>query len=214
MIVILNGPPGIGKDTLADMIVEKGQGLWKKLNFKDELYEDTAWHYGLETYLVKDVATDRDTKEVPSVLFGGKTPREALIHVSETLMKPRHGNDYYGQALASTISQHMHDGIEHFIIADGGFEEEINPIVDDFNNVHIIHMLEDGYDFEGDSRNYIESFPEITDYLWTTRGDPEADYGKFVMLLSFFEEENDFSDNEPDDTPFLTEEDPEEGERL
>lgn len=214
MIVILNGPAGIGKDTLADMIVEKGQGLWKKLNFKDELYEDTAWHYRVDVKKFIFWNSDRFMKEMPIEELGGLTPRQALIHVSENIIKPEHGKDYYGQALASTIFQHIHDGVENFIIADGGFEEEIYPLVDDFNNVHIIQMLEEGYDFEGDSRNYIETFPEITDYLWTTHGEPEADYGKFVILLSFFEEENDFSDNEPDDTPYLTEEDPEEGERI
>lgn len=154
--VILNGPPGCGKDTIANKIIEGG--AFVKHQFKDALYEHVSKHFkvGLEEFI--HFATDRSLKDSVSLAgLGGRTPRQALIHVSEDIYKPRHGSDYFGKAEASRVREHKGrmGGTINVIYPDGGFESEVPPIESEFDLVIIVRLHRDGFDFSGDSRNYL-----------------------------------------------------------
>lgn len=163
--VVLNGPPGCGKDTIANRIVAEDHFLpinitpFVKHQFKDALYEHTAKHFeiGLDEFI--HFASDRSLKDSTSLAgLGGRTPRQALIHVSEDIYKPRYGNDYFGEVEASRVREHKRrlGGIINVIYPDGGFESEVPPIESEFDHVLIIRLHRDGFDFSGDSRNYLE----------------------------------------------------------
>lgn len=78
--VVLNGPPGCGKDTLANMLSR--DGVFVKHQFKDALYEHTAKHFQVDLDKFIKFASDRDLKDSKSLAgLGGRTPRQALIHV-------------------------------------------------------------------------------------------------------------------------------------
>lgn len=154
--VVLNGPPGCGKDTIANLIV-KGSDF-RKHQFKDALYAHTAKHFEIDLDKFIHFASDRVLKDSESLAgLGGRTPRQALIHVSEEIYKPRYGNDYFGKVEVNrveTLCGHM-DGDVNVIYPDGGFADELLCIDSCYDGVVIIRLHRDGFSFEGDSRSYI-----------------------------------------------------------
>lgn len=162
LAVVLNGPPGSGKDTLAEAMSVYG---YTPRSFKEQLYVDTAQHFGVELEAFKREAQDRVRKELPwhpLALYTHKgnlvetyTPREALIHVSEDIIKPNCGSEYFGEcaALACQLDQ-----VHMAIFSDGGFKEEIEPLYEAFDQVVIVQLHREGFTFEGDSRRYIEGY--------------------------------------------------------
>lgn len=148
-IIVLNGPPGCGKDTIADWLVENG---YAKVSFKDSLYEFTAKKYALPLSCVWQVCNDRDKKEIPHKWFNGRSPREALIHVSEDIIKPHLGKDFFGKSAAASVL--LNSKTDKFVFSDGGFLEEIAPLTK-IAPVTVIRLYREGFDFSNDSRSYI-----------------------------------------------------------
>ena len=147
--VILNGPPGCGKDTIANLMGSKG---FQHHRFKEGLYEETISHYGVHPAIAESLFTDREAKEVPSPLFGGLSPRGALIHVSEDIIKPTFGKEFFGWKAALGC---VNTDSSLSVFSDGGFPEEIVPLAEVFEHVLIFHLHRDSFGFEGDSRNYV-----------------------------------------------------------
>ena len=148
--VIFNAPPNSGKDFLGEKLAEFLEG--PVLRFKDTLYEDTAKYLSLNKEVFIKLATDRRTKDAP-MGFGSSisptiTPRQALIHVSENIIKVDKGKAYFGETLAKRLRQGWN------IITDGGFEEEFPPIAEASDRVYVIQLSADKCSFEGDSRDY------------------------------------------------------------
>jgi hypothetical protein len=77
--------------------------------------------------------------------------REAMIHVSENIIKPKKGLDYFGQSVAEEIEEG-----KNYALADGGFVEELEPIVQKVGkeNVVIVQLTREGHDYSTDSRKY------------------------------------------------------------
>ena len=158
LCVLLNGPPGVGKDTLADMLVQ-AHGF-DKFQMKTELNKAVAYHYGMPLAEFEAMANARDLKDIPSPLLDGKSPRQAQIHISEDIIKPKHGKDYFGRMAALSCNK-QHTTMAVF--SDGGFKEEIEPLEQTFSMVVIIRLHREGYTFEGDSRSYLEGFQHMHD---------------------------------------------------
>lgn len=153
-IILLNAPPGAGKDLAAMYLCQALNGTHQQ--FKESLYEATHEHYGLkEAGLDYDVYTNRERKDKPMLIFGHISPRQALIHISEDVIKPIKGKAYLGQMAA----QRLQDGWNVF--SDSGFYEEALPLVQAVGaeNLYIIQFSREGCSFEGDSRKYIDIPP-------------------------------------------------------
>lgn len=156
--VIFNGPPGCGKDTLANMLVKDGQCVFTKHQFKDALYEHTARHFEVDLDKFIHYARDRILKDTASLAgLGGRTPRQALIHVSEDIYKPREGSDYFGKVEAARVRQRARDmgGTVTIVYPDGGFADEVIAIEPEFDLLVYIRLHRDGFDFSADSRDYV-----------------------------------------------------------
>ena len=99
--------------------------------------------------------------------LGYYSSREALIHVSENIVKPEKGGDYYGKKLVEKIE----DSSERFYFTpDGGFREECTMVADKGYNVYIVHLERSGATFEGDSRKLLnkDDFKEYSNIKFTT----------------------------------------------
>jgi hypothetical protein len=182
--IILNGPPGCGKDTIAKSVCDMpqkrrcvGSGEYHfdwctpaypctscrhsqpvlQREFKAVLYKATAEFYGIPIEQFLHIATDRTLKERPSFLLGGVSPRSALIRVSEQEIKPLYGLDYFGRQEAAEVAKMRQGRMPHFdaIYSDGGFLEEVDPLLGVFSKICIVRLHRKGYSFRGDSRSHM-----------------------------------------------------------
>lgn len=159
-VVILNGPPGSGKNTgaLAICGYVSQHATWmqpRHLKFAEPLKRAT--HALVDTALPWD-AFDRPEsgklKNVPSGDFMGLSPREFYIALSEKFMKPEFGDDFLGYIMRKRMVRAK--GCMLFVMSDGQLAEVANVI--DYvgaRNVLIIELEAPGCTFEGDSRSYI-----------------------------------------------------------
>lgn len=154
--VILNGPPGCGKDTIAEAMVERG---FTHHMMKEALYAVTADFFNIDRTVFRELARNRVLKEVPTPLLKASgqvfSPRGALIYTSETIYKPRFGRDYFGRLTSLDCARRE---IPRVVLSDGGFAEEIKPFLELYDYVFIFRLQRDGFTFEGDSRNYLYGF--------------------------------------------------------
>ena len=87
--------------------------------------------------------------------LGYYSSREALIFVSESVVKPVKGKDYYGKKLVEKIE----DGSERFyFVSDSGYFEEASSVADKGYNVIIAQLERSGATFDGDSRSLLNKY--------------------------------------------------------
>ena len=148
-VILLNGPPNSGKDTIADIMVDKIGA--KHLMFKSKLYVDTAKYLEQPLQDLMFVCSDRLLKEQPSIPLNDRivTPREALIYVAEEVIKPRKGSDYYQEYIAELLE----DGLT--VISDSGFDDDVEVMSQEADDVLLIRLYRKGCSFKTDSRGYI-----------------------------------------------------------
>ena len=150
MIILFNGPPGSGKDAAADYYKDKG---FKHLSFKYQLYKETCRYFDVNYNWFMDGYKDRAVKEIPSTLLGHMSRREAMIYVSEKVIKPKKGLDYFGMQVANEIK----DGVD-YAISDGGFIDELVPVINKVGseNFILVQLTREGCDYSSDSRRYFD----------------------------------------------------------
>lgn len=151
-VVLFNGPASSGKDHAADLIVDEYYMDTKHRRFKDRLFEITSAVYGVPLEQLTGPLYERNMKEVPHDCFKGLSTRQALIKVSEEVIKPSPlGRNFFGEALADSLDSEL------TVVSDSGFFEELLPVVDRVGaeNVLVVRIHRPGYSFEGDSRNYL-----------------------------------------------------------
>lgn len=149
-VVLLMGPPGAGKDTLADHLVDAFPGRVVKHEFKARLVELLLEAYTLSP-VQWGILQRRENKERPSELLHGRSPRQALIHLSEEVIKPREGKDYFAREFVRLYLGQDDDRI--VVASDCGFAEEIE-LAGAVCECLVVHVHRPGHTFAGDSRNY------------------------------------------------------------
>lgn len=150
-VIILNGPAGCGKDTLALKLVEMGVAKGTT-SFKNPMFNIACAALGSDVYReFIEGYNDRARKEKPEDFLNGLSRRQFMIAISEQFIKPVLGGDYFGKYLAYNLP----DSNDVFVVSDGGFVSEVTPIVAAGHDVQIFRLHRDGYTFEGDSRGYM-----------------------------------------------------------
>jgi len=157
-VLILNAPPNSGKDSIADYLVEHHGYI--KLSFKSALFEMLYKVFSIDNpeWFMQTHYT-RETKGQPCSLLriGDRimSPREALIFLSESVVKPLWGDAYFGTRAA----QHIDVSKDNmYVFPDGGFIEELIPLVDRVGaeNITVVKIQRDGCSFQNDSRDYVD----------------------------------------------------------
>ena len=155
-VLILNGAPMTGKDEIANFLASESY-LVEHLSFKDKLFEVAACLANMDYFDLKQL-NERETKDVYCEALG-MSPRAWLIYVSEVVVKPHLGKDFFGKALAKTISKETKDGkLKWFsVVSDGGFIEEIEAVAKEVggSNIIVARLHREGYTFTTDSRKHL-----------------------------------------------------------
>src|SRR5690606_22164932 len=125
-IIIFNSPPNAGKDEAVRYLVRE-YGVFP-FSFKNRLKQITLQIYGIDE-AVWDSWYTREGKEIPRPELDGKSCREAFIHVSEVIIKPNFGKDYFGRVEARRIHSIAQGKGMVAACSDGGFNEEIEPFL-------------------------------------------------------------------------------------
>jgi hypothetical protein len=157
LIALFNGPPGCGKDFLTNRMHDGIPNLFARFKMSKILKELTHAHYGMPGKSWD--AYEGTIKDQPLAEFHGLTPRQAYIHFSEDILKPRDGEEALGRYLALELEQaRSADPNIIATISDSGFSAEAQPLIERFGPDAImlfrIHM--EGRTFANDSRSYIE----------------------------------------------------------
>lgn len=146
-VVIFNAPPNSGKDFICDYLMDNY--FCNKVEYKSKLRELVKTIYSLSAEQMEWLGL-RENKEIPQEVLGGLSFREAMIDVSEVLIKPHYGKDYFAKALLEELVEFTIN-----VVSDGGFVGEVEHLADNECDVYVIRILCDGCDFGGDSRGYL-----------------------------------------------------------
>ena len=150
MIIVLNGPPRCGKDTIAGLIkqrltlcVEFKMSMVMKRYIPDIFGLSDVQRRAIELY-----------KDEPEGIFNGMSWREVQISFSEDWMKPKFGKDIFGRLAAQRMKGLI---ANHIVVSDSGFNEELIPVIQAFgaNNVIVWRIYRPGCSFKNDSRDYL-----------------------------------------------------------
>lgn len=144
--IILNGPPRCGKDTIAAYLNE--YYAFDIRSFKQALFAETAKYYGVSLEWILDGYEDNKDSSHPEL--NNITKRQALIHVSENVIKPHYSKDFFGRRAAESCR-----GAKLVAFPDGGFEEEIGPVAAISSAIYLVRIHRPGKTFDGDSRSYL-----------------------------------------------------------
>ena len=173
MILIFNGPPGTGKDEAANFFCDRFD--FEHLSFKKQLFKETIKYFGVKEDWFMDGYNDRTKKEVREMTLKNHSRRTAMIHTSEEIIKPNKGKDYFGKMVAEEI-----DVNRNYVISDGGFVEELQPIIDKVgaHNMAIVQLTRQGCSFQNDSRRYFNGkfFGETNEIVINYETEIEDDF--------------------------------------
>lgn len=176
-LILLNGPPGSGKDTIANYVQ-------KTFGFEHYRFKTPLWamfqvvHRLSNDDLIKYTQTPE--KDIPQSIFNGNTPRQELIKLGEGL-KGIYGQDFFGNYLRDSFKGSFSN---LGIVSDAGFDGEVLPLVQACKNVHLIRVVRDGHDFSTDSRGWISSDIVKNEHVIHNPGDSYANlFGKVQEIL-------------------------------
>lgn len=145
IVVLLNGPPRAGKDSLARMLMAKVPGT-QLAKFAAPLKEHCARAWGVSLDWIEQ------NKDKP--FRAGKTFREVLISYSEYHMKSLFGPDVFGELLRDFIL--ANPDVERWVVSDSGFADEAYVLIRAGFDVRLVQVSRPGYDFSGDSRGWLK----------------------------------------------------------
>lgn len=156
-VVLLNGPPGSGKDTIARRVAAYPPERFEEAKFATPLKQAAARLFpGVRWGMVGE--TDRDLPDVPHELLHGQTPRRVLIDLSESFFKQTFGVDYFGRLAVEHVQQRREFArVDGFVFSDSGFIEEALPLFAQFGapRMCVVYLHRPGCSFTDDSRGFL-----------------------------------------------------------
>lgn len=139
-IILLNGPPRSGKDTIGEML-KSHLPLCALRKFAQPIVDFMAREF--------DIDMETCEKDKPHAALYGRTPREVAIAYSERLCKPLFSVRHFGYEALASIS----DEWSFVVFTDSGFSNEAEVLVEKYPCLQVL-LYRPGYNFQGDSRSY------------------------------------------------------------
>jgi len=158
-ILLLNGPPGCGKDTIAKMLLGLVPGALHR-KFSSEVKRRTHKLMGF------DVPDDwfEKFKDEPSNAFEGVSPRAAYIQFSEAFAKPLWGPSIFGTWALKNLLETTDKHTPLVVFSDSGFREEALVLWEEYGKEVIRTTIwRDGCSFDKDSRSYWNAPQEMAE---------------------------------------------------
>lgn len=187
-IILLNGAPFSGKDTLAQRLIEAIPDA-EYIMFKQPLYERFAERHNLQIDVVKQIC-DGVGKDQPHELIGGLIPRAELIDISENEIKVQHGADGVAKMVCDNIRKVPDYQDKTFVFPDSGFPNELAYLQAQFPDVSItlVRIMRDGCDFkkQKDSRSYLP-YPDFIVYNNEDESNVPPPHRGYGMLKQFLD---------------------------
>lgn len=146
-IILLNGCPGVGKDEIANYLVREYN--YKTIAFKDKAYKSVADHYNIT---IEQYMELYKTKDIPTDILGGKSPRKAMQYVVQEVNKPKLGRDYLAKDVMKDIRD---DYSSNYVISDFGLDEEEIQVHYQLahENYIVINIQREGHSYQLDTRS-------------------------------------------------------------
>lgn len=169
--VAFNGPPGIGKDTLADLITNEKSGI-VGITISEVVRAFAASYYDDQRFVENWTREWKDTYDEKY----GKTPREALIEYSETRLS-NDCNKYFQMSIEDYIAERAAE-FKNSLITDLGYPKEAEALAKACGLLIIVRLHADGFEYcNGDTRQYIDYKAENVETIDfnVTRGRAEFD---------------------------------------
>lgn len=170
-IVLLNGPAGCGKDTLAMALKAKQGAMINMCSFKKPMFDIAIASSGIPHDVFMARYEDRELKEAPWDRLGGISQRDFMIRISEEWIKPMFGDDHF-----ATLAEEQCTG-QINVFTDSGFQSEYESLVAAFGhrNVYLVKLRRAKLNFKGDSRSYVK--PGKGPFLDLRLKNDDIDYG-------------------------------------
>lgn len=165
-VLLLNGPPGCGKDSIAKELCRINSGQVFHEKFATPIREMICGLLGVSDDVLDSI------KDEPQPFLDYATPREYMIAYSEDFIKPRLGLDVWGRALRQRIMKTKTENSDSIVIvSDAGFPEEVQAVIDSFgfSRVILIALYRKKCTFVDDSRDYVV-LPQIGTYIMYNDG--------------------------------------------
>lgn len=187
--IIFNGPPSCGKSEAVMHTVNKLHTFTDydvaRIRMADPLYNALRELFSLEMGEWEDMYNN--AKEEPSEQLWGMSPRQAMIWLSEDVMKPKFGKTFFGD-IAGLKAMEWFTSYPNGIVLcdDGGFDYEVRAYKDLLPKHHqlfIIRICRDGCNFSNDSRGYLieDAFGGVKEWITLdNRFDSVVDYREEV----------------------------------
>lgn len=152
--ILLNGPPGSGKDTVASHLIPYLK--FTHLKFAAPIKRMVAALLQCDQRTLEAIKDEpnRSLRFLNQDMIRDDTPRQLLIALSEELLKPRYGNSVFGNFLWTEATKSAND---LFVVSDCGFQEEVNRLINSAgaSNCVLLRLHREGKDFNNDSRSFL-----------------------------------------------------------
>lgn len=189
-IILVNGPPMSGKDTLCNYLVDEYNGKLRKFAAPIKRAVAAIYHNNDRSEFNK--YDSPELKQEPQGIYFGQTCRRVQIAVSESFLKPFHNDQgIFGKILAERLENDLDAPV---FVSDSGFRREAEELVAKFgeHNIVLLRIFRDGYTFEGDSRDYITLRDlGVQEYdVYNPEDNLAAFYGSATYILNTILENN------------------------
>lgn len=160
-LIVMNGPPYSGKDTLAQLVLEHIESFNPTTPIKLESLSlplrSIAYAMVGRVYMTQRTDEWNRYAEFKEEYFPSleRTGRQLMIDASEQFLKLNYGIEVMAKLLEARNKDFPRNGV--MIIRDGGFQIEIEPLIRwvGAENVMIVRVSRPACTFKGDSRESV-----------------------------------------------------------